>query len=141
MRERRGVSRLCLGVIAVLLAVVPARAQVGAGALTGIVSDQSGGAYFLRSVGLEPKPLCLLEVLDRDAGSAKRHALCLLQFAAAVVPTVVFLRRIRLRQGDPVSSGSKMLRAVPAKMAVPYLHFEMTLRRCQYPSTIVTMPR
>ncbi len=44
MRGRRGVSRLCLWVIAVLLAVVPARAQVGAGALTGIVSDQSGGA-------------------------------------------------------------------------------------------------
>ncbi len=41
---RRSAARLCLWVVSVLATVAPAHAQVGAGALTGIVSDQSGGA-------------------------------------------------------------------------------------------------
>ncbi|MEQ1728951.1 MAG: carboxypeptidase-like regulatory domain-containing protein, partial [Vicinamibacterales bacterium] len=44
MTGRRVVARPCLWMVVVLVGVVPAYAQVGAGALTGVVSDQSGGA-------------------------------------------------------------------------------------------------
>ncbi len=44
MTGRRVVARLCLWIVAVLVGGAPAYAQVGAGALTGVISDQSGGA-------------------------------------------------------------------------------------------------